>query len=95
MRACHAGPITAFAFAAVASAAAISPAWADMRVVESNVREIVVGSVLPDDSLPVLPPGGRVRVQYLSTNTFKTFLGPEKEADSRPFGGTRGRPLPK
>lgn len=74
---------------------ASSPSWADMRILESNVPGIRVGAVFPVNTLPVLPPGGNVLVVYLSNNTTRRFFGPQENADTRPFGGTRGKQAPK
>lgn len=69
-------------------------AHAEMRVLESNVPTIVVGSVLPDSDNVVLPPGGEIRVLLLPSNKTKTFSGPPLAARSTPWGGTR-KPIVK
>ena len=77
---------------AVLEIATVWTASAEMRVIESNVAEYPVGTLLSDNTAPNLRPGGRVRV-LLPNNETKMFQGP---APSEPtYGGVRGPRKPE
>lgn len=68
-----------------------SPIFAEMQIIESNVREFLVGQRIPETDDLRLPAGGRVKVIILPATETKIFLGPNltNRMDS-PFGSTRG-----
>ena len=68
-----------------------SPIFAEMQIIESNVREFVVGQRIPETDDLRLPAGGRVKVIILPATETKIFLGPNlTNKMNSPFGSTRG-----
>jgi hypothetical protein len=67
--------------------ATVWTATAEMRVIESNVAEYPVGTLLHDNEPLNLRPGSRVRV-LLPNNETKVFQGPASSEPS--YGGVRG-----
>jgi hypothetical protein len=65
-----------------------------MKVLESDVAEIKVGSEWADDAKLPIPPGKKVRVLMLPSNVTKVISGPELNSEgtarNAPWGGTRG-----
>jgi len=71
--------------------ARISPVFAEMQIIESNVREFLVGQRIPETDDLRLPAGGRVKVIILPATETKIFLGPNlTNKMNSPFGSTRG-----
>jgi hypothetical protein len=65
-------------------------AAAEMRVIESDVADIKVGSVWADGATLPVPPGKSVRVLVLPGNVSKTIEGPRTETGATaPWGATR------
>ena len=75
----------------------LSPAFAEMQILESNVPEYQVGSRIPDSIELILPAGGRVKVLLSASNETKVFDGPgvrQQNLRDIPVGGTRGLSKP-
>lgn len=77
-----------------ASLALPTSAMAKLKVIESDVPGIEVGSEWPDDANLPIPPGKSIRVLVLPANTTRILRGPEPESRSKPpWGGTRSPTL--
>jgi len=72
-------------------------ARAEMLVMESNVPEIKEGVRLPDNAVPVLPPGGRVKVLLASgeSKVFERSSATSSRPAQQPFGGMRNPRTPE
>ena len=66
-----------------------TPAWAELRVIESNVAVYKVGDVLPNTTVFNLNAKDRVKVLVLPSNSTKIFEG-KGSFTYEPLGGTRG-----
>jgi hypothetical protein len=72
--------------------AVLSPAYADMRIIESNTGKYAIGAVVPNDTKFELGPGCFVKVLLLTSNETMLFEG--RKARALPGGGTRGKQPP-
>jgi hypothetical protein len=66
------------------------PAYAEMRIIESNSPQYHVGAVLPDGTSIALGQGCFIRVLKLPSNETVMYEGPPK-LRNLPHGGTRGK----
>jgi hypothetical protein len=71
------------------------PAQADLRVIESNVKQYAVGTVVPNDTVFKLESGDRVQVLVLPGNSTRVFEGKGSHTVAEPRGGSRSVTMKK
>lgn len=87
---CHIARIATSAAVGLALLAWTGGAIAKVKVIESDVESIAVGSEWEDERKLSVPPGKSIRILVLPSNVTKVLSGPAVNGGRPPWGGALG-----